>query len=156
MSARLIGSAPYFMVRDLGQALDYYCDVLGFARPRLWGEPPTFAMPQRDGFIVMLYQAENHTQLYSNGMQDGLWDAYFWVSDAEALFAEFCARGAQVEYEPCVQHYEIKEFAVRDIDNHILAFGQHWPLSQGRTNVEGSAGGNNAGAGNTGETDASS
>ena len=26
----LIGSAPYFVVRDLAASLDYYCDVLGF------------------------------------------------------------------------------------------------------------------------------
>lgn len=55
MPAGLIGIAPYFMVRDLARALNYYCDVLGFARPHLWGEPPTSAMPQRDGFVVMLY-----------------------------------------------------------------------------------------------------
>ena len=125
--AHLIGLAPYFMVRDLAQALDYYCDVLGFARPQLWGEPPTFAMPQRDGFVVMLYQAEAAAAVHTNANRGGAWDAYFWVSDADALFAEFAAKGALVEYEPCVQEYEIKEFAVRDVDGHVLAYGQHWP-----------------------------
>jgi uncharacterized glyoxalase superfamily protein PhnB len=126
-NARLIGSAPYFMVRDLARALDYYCDVLGFARPPLFGNPPTFAMPKRDGFIVMLYQTESEAPVYTNKSQGGAWDAYFWVSDADGLYEEFRAKGAQIEYEPCVQEYEIKEFAVRDTDGHVLAFGQHWP-----------------------------
>lgn len=128
--AQLIGCAPYFMVRNLTRALDYYCGVLGFERPQLWGEPATFAMPRRDGFVVMLYQSEQGSEapIYSNSTQAGAWDAYFWVSDAEALFAEFKANDVLVEYEPCIQEYEIKEFAVRDLDGHVLAFGQHWPL----------------------------
>lgn len=52
----LVGSAPYCNVRNLAASLDYYCDVFGFRRPHLWGEPPTFAMPDRDSFIFMLKQ----------------------------------------------------------------------------------------------------
>lgn len=125
---KIIGSAPYFMVSNLGQALDYYCDVLGFERPKLWGEPAYFAMPSRDKFVVMLHEIENSEKpLQLNREVGGGWDAYFWVSDAEALFAEFKSKAALVEYEPEIREYEIKEFAVRDLDGHILAFGQFWP-----------------------------
>jgi len=125
----VIGSAPYLMVSDLGRSLDYYCNVLGFTRPNLWGEPPVFAMPSRDGFVVMLHRGEAGKLIYSNSSQGGAWDAYFWVSDVDGLFEEFKSKGAVVEYEPCIQDYEIKEFAVKDLDGHILAFGQHWPAS---------------------------
>lgn len=31
-----------------------------------------------------------------------------------------------IEYEPCIQgEYDMKEFAVRDPDGHVIAFGQH-------------------------------
>lgn len=120
--SKITGSAPYFIVSDLERSLDYYCDVLGFTRPRLWGEPPCFAMPSRDGFILMLSQTEASPQ--PNAVHDGAWDAYFWITDADALFQEFTARGAHVAYEICVQEYDIKEFAIKDPDGHILAFGQ--------------------------------
>jgi uncharacterized glyoxalase superfamily protein PhnB len=125
----IIGSAPLFIVKDLALALDYYCEILGFTRPQLWGEPPVFAMPSRDGFIVMLQQTEENRPISTNFSQSANWDAYFWVRDAESLFTEFKAKGVNIEYAPCIQPYEIKEFAVKDVDGHLLVFGQHWPAS---------------------------
>ena len=126
-NTKLTGSAPFFMVKDLNRALDYYCDVLGFSRPQLWEEAPHFAMPARDGFLVMLHEADIDQPIYNNLTQGGNWDAYFWTNDVDTLFSEFKGKGAVVDHEPCVQFYGIKEFAVKDSDGHILAFGQHWP-----------------------------
>ena len=121
----LIGSAPYFVVSDLAASLDYYCDVLGFTRPQLWGEPPTFAMPDRDGFIFMLKQVKKSSNIQPNRTRGGYWDAYVWVRDAEALHAEFAARGAEFAYGLTIQHeYNNKEFAVYDPDGYFIAFGQ--------------------------------
>ncbi len=123
-----IGSAPYLNVADIGRALDYYCDVLGFSRPRVWGDPPSFAMPSRDGLIVMLNQVQDPELPCPSAKQGGVWDAYFWVQDVEALFDEFKSRAAMLDYEPTVkEHYNMKEFAVRDPDGHVIAFGQDWP-----------------------------
>ena len=121
----LIGTAPYFVVSDLAASLDYYCDILGFRRPPLWGEPPTFAMPDRDGFIFMLKQVKNSDNIQPNRTRGGYWDAYIWVQDAEALYAEFAANGAEFAYGLTIQHeYNNKEFAVYDPDGYYIAFGQ--------------------------------
>ncbi len=121
----LIGSSPYFFIRDLAASLDYYCDVLGFRRPHLWGEPPTFAMPDRDGFIFMLKQVEDVSTITPNETRGGLWDAYVWVRNLRALFAEFEANGAEFAYELTHQHeYDNLEFAIRDPDGYVIAFGQ--------------------------------
>ena len=121
----LIGSAPYFVVSDLAASLDYYCDVLGFTRPPLWGEPPTFAMPGRDGFIFMLKQVDNKDFIQPNRTRGGHWDAYFWVQDVKALYAEFEARGAEFAYGLTLQdEYNNIEFAVYDADGYFIAFGQ--------------------------------
>ena len=121
----LTGSAPYFFIRDLDASLDYYCDVLGFTRPRLWGVPPTFAMPDRDGFIFMLKQVEDHSTITPNESRGGLWDAYVWVRNVRALHAEFEAKGAEFAYGLTHQHeYDNIEFAVRDPDGYVIAFGQ--------------------------------
>lgn len=122
---RFVASAPYFLVRDLPAALDYYHRILGFTKPQLWGEPPTFAMPARDGFTIMLQQAAADQNIVTNAQQGGAWDAYFWVDDVNALFASFQQAGGLIAYEPRLEtDYGIKEFAVRDPDGHILAFGQ--------------------------------
>lgn len=123
---QIIGTAPYFLVNDLSVSLDYYCDKLGFHRPQLWGDPPEFAMPNRDGFIVMLKQAPGGDTASPNGVRsEHYWDAYVWIEDADSLFSEFKAQGAQFEYEICIQdEYQMKEFAVRDPDGYVLAFGQ--------------------------------
>ena len=55
----------------------------------------------------------------------GTWEAFFWVNDAEALHAEFNVKGAEIVYGPVIQEaYQMKEFAVRDCDGHVLGFGQ--------------------------------
>jgi len=123
------GTAPYFVVRDLPKALDYYHNVLGFNRPELWGDPPTFAMPSRDGFIFMLKQADADAEIRTSRHQSGYWDAYIWINDADGLFQTFKDNGAIIDYEPCIQEdYDIKEFAVRDPDGHVIAFGQHYKV----------------------------
>ena len=123
---QLIGSSPLFHVRDLFKSLDYYCDVLGFTRPRLWGEPPGFAMPFRDGYIIMLAMVEELKEIPTNHKLTGGWDAYFWVTGGvETLFEEFKSNGAIIHYEPQhKEYYGHLEFAVLDPDGYLLAFGE--------------------------------
>ena len=119
-------TAPYLVVRNLKASLDYYHRVLGFNMPKLWGQPPSFAMPSRDGFIFMLIQAQQETKITTSRDQGGYWDAYVWINDADALFSDYKEKGAIVDYEPCIQDdYDMKEFGIRDPDGHLLGFGQH-------------------------------
>ena len=50
---RLRHVAPLFYVRDVVAATEYYVRALGFAQPPYWGDPPAFAMPERDGVVIM-------------------------------------------------------------------------------------------------------
>ncbi|AOS46260.1 Glyoxalase-like domain protein [Lacunisphaera limnophila] len=54
----------------------------------------------------------------------GMWNAYFWVNDVDALHAEFTQRGARIDYGLGNKPYGIREFGVQDLDGHDLAFGQ--------------------------------
>jgi predicted lactoylglutathione lyase len=124
--AKIIGSAPVLLVADVVKSANYFRDQLGFIYDRFWSEPPDFCMVKRDGFIVMLSQAPAGTSLMPDWQAtEKVWNAYFWCDDAERLHAEFASRGARIDYSPRVQEYGIKEFGVRDIDGHNLAFGQH-------------------------------
>lgn len=116
------GSAPVFFIQDLHRSLDYYCDILGFERPHLWGDPPNFAMPQREGFIIMLSQPDDPGRIQPKG---DIWDAYFWVSDARKLYEEMTAKGAMISQKLTYkQHYGNLEFIISDPDGYTIAFGQ--------------------------------
>ena len=98
---KLVESSPCFLVKDVVAASSYYVDKLGFTLPRLWGEPPVFAMPHRDGYVVMLNQVDRLTPQPNGGV--GVWDAYFWCTGVDELFEEVRAAGATIVYEPCNQ-----------------------------------------------------
>lgn len=126
ISKQLLGIAPFFLVRDVVAAAEYYRDALGFSVPRFWGEPPCFCMPHRDGLIIMLSQTQDASIIRPNSkaVRDESWDAYVWVKDADALYAEVKPRGAIIAYEPLLKEgYGNREFGVRDLDGYLLAFG---------------------------------
>ena len=125
-AVRLFGIAPCFLVRDVVAAAEYYRDALGFTIRRYFGDPPAFCMPERDGVIVMLSRAEDASLVRPNAKArgDDSWDAYVWVEDADALFAEVSRRGARIAYPVCLQEeYGNREFAVTDLDGYRIAFG---------------------------------
>ena len=130
MPSRLLRSAPYFPVADVAKLAAYYERTFGFRIEYTGGPPgapPVFAIVSRDGFPLMLRLVSDASRLRPSEKQGGSWDAFFWVDDAEALCSELRSRGADVVYGPLVQsEYDMKEFAVRDPDGHVLGFGQEW------------------------------
>ena len=123
--------APYFIVDDVVATANFYRDQLGFQYDRFWGEPiPCFCMVHRCGVTIML------SQLQADGGQRGpmrpnhladphgeCWDAYIWVDDADALFAEFKAKGVKIARDICEQPYGNRDFDVEDCNGYRLCFG---------------------------------
>jgi len=124
--------SPVLLVSDVVRSAAYYATKLGFVSPRLWGEPPAFAIARRDAMQVMLNQVGPGDVFQPNGAYDGRYSAYFDVRDADALYAEFAANGADVVCAPEDEPYMMREFSVRDPDGHLLAFGHD--ISDGNAN----------------------
>ena len=55
------------------------------------------------------------------------WDAYIWVPDADALHAEFVAKGGMIARGLCNQEYGCRDFDVLDCNGYRLCFGQNLP-----------------------------
>lgn len=124
-SGRLLRHAPYFPVENVEQTLAFYEQVLGFRCEYSAGAPLQFAICSRDGFAIMLRRGSDPDLIVPIEKQGGTWDAFFWVSDADALHLELKSRGADIVYGPLIQDsYQMREFAVRDCDGHVLGFGQ--------------------------------
>ena len=124
-SGSLLRSAPYFPVADVERSVAFYEQTLGFRCEYSAGAPLQFAICSRDGLAIMLRRVSAPELIVPSEKQGGTWDAFFWVSDAQALHAELDAKGADIVYGPIIQDaYRMKEFAVRDCDGHVLGFGQ--------------------------------
>ena len=117
--------APYFVVEDVVAAAAFYRDRLGFTYERLWGEPPSFCMVKRQGVTVMLAQLgrEAVRPNYLVDPEGSAWDAYIWVHDADALHAEYVARGVTIVRPPCDQPYGCRDFEIADGNGYRLCFG---------------------------------
>jgi predicted enzyme related to lactoylglutathione lyase len=118
-------SASYFPVADVERTVAHYESVLGFRCEYAGGTPPMFAIVSRDGLPIMLRGVSDPAKIRPNESQGGTWDAFFWVDDAERLHDELVSKGAQIVYGPIVQQeYGMREFAARDLDGHVLGFGE--------------------------------
>ena len=121
---RITASAPVLLVRDVVASAEYYRDKLGFAFTRFWGDPPDFVILERDGMRLMLHRPPAGTPIVPHWqVSPNMWNVYFWVTDADALHADFTRRGAKIDYHPEDKPYGIREFGVQDLDGHDIAFG---------------------------------
>lgn len=111
-------------VRDLPGTVRFYVEKLGFNCCGLFGDPPVWAEVERDGVAVMLNappraRVEADVPRKSRDYQV----YYFNADDVGALHAEYRSRGVGVS-DLRVTTYGMKEFEVRDPDDHWLWFGQ--------------------------------
>jgi len=118
--------APYFIVDDVVAAANHYRDRLGFRYERFWNDPPSFCMVYRRGVVIMLAQLEEPGRKRPNRLADpegSAWDAYLWVDDADALYAEYLSRGVNIVRGLCDQVYGCRDFEIEDLDGYRLCFG---------------------------------
>lgn len=122
--AKLHASAPVLLVKDVVASARYYRDQLGFEHQHFWGEPPNFAIIRRDQLSLMLAKAETGKIVPHWRIVEKTCNVYFWVDDALALHQEFVGRGVNIDYGPCVQPYQVREFGIQDPNGYDIAFGQ--------------------------------
>lgn len=122
--AKLIASAPVLLVADVVKAAAYYRDQLGFA-VKLYHQPPTFSIVSRDACTVMLAQASDPTRIVPNWkIHSSTNNVYFWVDNVDALYAEYQASGAIIDYTLYDTPWGTREFGIQDIDGYDVTFGK--------------------------------
>lgn len=122
--AKLTASAPVLLVADVVRAAAYYRDQLGF-EVKLYHQPPTFSIVSRDACTVMLAQASDPTRIVPNWkIHSSTNNVYFWVDDVDALYAEYQASGAIIDYTLYDTPWGTREFGIQDIDGYDVTFGK--------------------------------
>ncbi|HXP04249.1 MAG TPA: VOC family protein [Stellaceae bacterium] len=87
---RVTGIAPEFLVANVVKAAEFYRDQLGFTiRGYFFEDPPVFAMVGRDDQTIMLSLVETGHGGSNRTYKREAIDAYLWVDDVDALYAEF-------------------------------------------------------------------
>jgi len=114
--------APQFFTTDIPRTLAYYNDKLGFECVGTWQDPPVYAIVARDEQAIHFRCAEPPTA-NPNKYSDELLDAYVFIEDADALYAEYAARGVEFTRGLANMPWHSREFVVKDCDGRLLAFG---------------------------------
>ena len=123
MRPRALGISPYFVVSDLQRSIDFYTK-LGYAEPFKWGEPPCFAMMNRDGFDIMLHLANSPDEIRPNGPR-GCWDQAIRIDNVPAEIEALKAAGVAIDRGPTVTEYDMTEIEVVDPDGYRTVIGQN-------------------------------
>ena len=130
MSETEIGSAsPLFIVRDVPATLAFYREKLGFNITFEGPEPGDifFGIVQRGKAMIMFKDVDvdpvpNYTRDIGHGIAN--WDAYVYVPDPDALFAEFKSRDVQFKMPLENNFDDLRGFEVRDVNGYIIYFGR--------------------------------
>ncbi len=113
---------PFMHVPDLAAALEFFCDLLGFAVPY---RQPGYAYVEREGCGMRLMQSEG-----DQGAPPGnrRFAYYIDVRDVDALYEELRPRLDRLPqgdaFGPIDQPYGQRELLILAPDGNLLAFGQ--------------------------------
>lgn len=116
--------APVFFTLDIPRTLAYYKTNLGFDCLGTWQDPPVYAIVARDDQAVHFRCAAPPTPNPDKYEEEFL-DAYFFIENADALFAEYDANGVEFTRTLANMPWNSREFVIRDCDGRLLAFGSN-------------------------------
>ena len=112
-SPLLLKALPELPFDDVGAAVAYYRDVLGF---RINYQQSDLGVMDRDKVTLLLIaRTERHT---------GMGSAYIYIEDADTLHAELLAKGANLQDEPISHPWGLRDFHLFDLEGNRVGFGQ--------------------------------
>ena len=104
---------PELPLSDVAAGVAYYQKVLGFKVN--YAQDGLGVMDRDDVTLVLIARTGRHTGI-------GSCEAY--VRDADALYAELVARGADVQGEPVSRPWGLRDVRVLDLEGNRLTFAQ--------------------------------
>ncbi|MGE5762205.1 MAG: VOC family protein [Gemmatimonadota bacterium] len=112
-SRQLQQMLPELPLTDVSAGVEYYQRVLGFHINYV--QHDLGVMDRDDVTILLIQRPPSHTGI-------GSCEAY--VRDADALYAELVARGANVQGAPVSRPWGLRDFRVLDLEGNRITFAQ--------------------------------
>jgi uncharacterized glyoxalase superfamily protein PhnB len=116
---KLYNLRPILWVNDVRATIDWYVNTLGFEEAN-YIEKWNWGQVIKDGIRIMFGKPQ---ELLKHGKSEFTGSLYFNVDDVESLWQKF-KDSPSVYYPLETFEYEMKEFAIKDINGYILQFGQ--------------------------------
>jgi uncharacterized glyoxalase superfamily protein PhnB len=113
---------PLFFTTDIPATLAYYKQKLGFECLSTWQHPPVYAIIARDQQAIH-FRCEAPPTPNPKKYSGELLDAYVFVEDADALYAEYAAKGVEFTRALANTPWNCREFVIKDCDGRLVAFG---------------------------------
>ncbi|MCR2822257.1 VOC family protein [Lederbergia panacisoli] len=120
---KISGSSIVFLVKDIKRSAQFYRD-LGFYYEEIGIGDIKHIHVTRDQLTFILHEASSTEDVrpFSSLKGGPQWDAFAYSDEVDVLFEEFKAKGAEIAYG-LNQDPIWNEFAIRDIDGYVVAFG---------------------------------
>ncbi len=120
--ARITASAPILLVRDVETCAAFFEQKLGFAIDFLHGLPPFYGAVSRDGVRLHMRYVGQPFFAHAAALEESVIVASVEVSNVQALFEEFKARGVEFAQTLTKQAWGGTDFQVRDPDGNAISF----------------------------------
>jgi uncharacterized glyoxalase superfamily protein PhnB len=114
--------APQFLVSNLGDAIAFYEERLGFTTDFVYGN--FYASVSRDGAMIHLKCAPKLDAERAHRRSEEHLDAFVDVSEVRALHDELAGRGAPITKPLGERPWGTLDFQVEDPDGYILCFSE--------------------------------
>lgn len=115
---RFCSAATLFVVRDVLASVAYYRDVLGFDIGFTYGEPVFYGGVERGDVTIHLQATSDTTRQCGQGAIN------IFVTEVDALYETFKAKGAHLLIAPGDRPYGLRDFSLNDPDGNRLTFGE--------------------------------
>ena len=107
--------APSIPVSDIGRALGFYRDVLGFMVTFTNGMPVTFAVIQ---------QGEAEVHLVTQPDRAGSAHAHLMVDDLDGVYAALKNASISLRQPPKIQAWGLRDLVVADLDGNTFEIAE--------------------------------
>jgi reactive intermediate/imine deaminase len=119
---QLHGVQPVLPVADVTASAHFYRDVLGFDIDFLSGDPPGHGRVKKGDFSYGAPIYIHLSKALPEAVRPSVELRIHVGRDVDGLFDVYRTRGAMVVLAPISQPWGLREFAVRDLDGHVLRF----------------------------------
>ena len=117
-AVRLNAFAAVFTVGDVAASLGFFLGRLGFREHFRLGDPPSYAIVERDAVSIHLMPASEAPETCGRS------SIYVFATDVDRLQRELQDLGCPIEVPPTDFFYGMREMSVRDPDGNRITFGQ--------------------------------
>jgi uncharacterized glyoxalase superfamily protein PhnB len=113
---------PILLVRNVETCAAFFQQKLGFEIDFLHGLPPFYGSVSRDGVCIHMRFVHEPFFAQAAALEESVIVASIQVSDVQALFNEFKARGVEFAETLTKQAWGGTDFHVRDPDGNAISF----------------------------------